>query len=200
MDKYDHTSSVHFSHSRFLDSAQKKNGRFNRAIKPGNSASRLFKELSYPFEPYHYSLHHHHLKIDKEMAASEYLYDHLILKAWKVRIRQLIEPPYFFKFEVGNEDTDGNLGDLHVHLIADVDAGLSWIPRNAKSEIIKPIPDLANFRRLFIYLFKPGVGKSPKAVEEYLAALARIAEENQRLPKSKQYKRPPQISGYVWEY
>jgi hypothetical protein len=194
-----HTRSIRASKSRFLDSAKKKNGKFNKAIKAGNPAYRLFKELSYPFEPCHYSLHHHHLKIDKKMAASKYLYDHLVIKAWKIRIRQFIEPPYFFKFEVGDEDENGNLGNLHVHLITDVDAGLLWIPRSAKSRIIKPITDPADFRRRLIYLYKPAARKSEKAKTEYFEALSRILEENTRLPKSKQRKQPPQISGYVWE-
>lgn len=133
------------------------------------------------------------------MAASKYLYDHLVIKAWKMRIRQLIEPPYFFKFEVGEEDENGNLGNLHVHLITDVDAGLLSIPRSAKSEIVKPITGLADFRRRFIYLYKPAAQKSARAKAEYFEALIRILEENTRLPRSKQYKRPPQISGFVWE-
>ncbi len=194
----DYSSSLSPRSYRFLNSAKKKNGRLNRSMKPGKSADRLFRELSYPFEPYHYSLRHHHLKIDKEMAASKYLYDHLIIKSWKIQIRLLIDPPYFFKFEVGT-DKDGTLSLLHLHLIADVDAGLLEIPRTSKSEIIKPITDLADFRRRLLYLFKPGVEKSPEAVVEYLEAIKRIKEENARLPKSKQRKQLPQISGYVWD-
>jgi hypothetical protein len=137
------------------------------------------------------------LKIGKEMAASKYLYDHLVIKAWKLRIRQFIEPPYFFKFEVGDEDENGELGDLHVHLIADVDAGLLWIRRGGK--VIRPITDLADFRRRLIYLYKSAARKSQQAEAEYFEALKRISEENTRLPKSKQRRQPPQTSGYVWE-
>jgi hypothetical protein len=167
-------------------------------MRPGKPADRLFRELSYPFEPHHYSLRHHHLNIGKEMADSKYLYDYLVIKAWKIQIRSLIDPPYFFKFEVGTAK-GGGPPLLHVHLIADIDAGLLGIPRTSKSEVIKPITDLADFRRRLLYLFKPGVERSPEAVAEYLEAIERIREENIGLPKSKQRKQLPQISGYVWD-
>jgi hypothetical protein len=199
MSEDNYSNFVYFSQSRFLNSAKKKNGKFNEAIRPGNPADRLFQELSYPYDPCHYSLHHDNLKIDKKMAASRYLYDHLIIKAWKMRIRQFVEPPYFFKFEVGEEDASGNLGELHVHLIADVDAGLLWIPRSAKSQIIKPITDLADFKRRIIYLYKPAAKRSLKAIDEYLDALDRIEKDNASLPMSKKRRQPPQISGYVWD-
>ena len=188
---------VRASRSKFQNSRKKKQGRYNRASKPGSSADRLWRELSWPYDPYHYSLKHLHLGIDPKMAQSKYLYDYLAIKSWKDWVYELIKPPYFYKFEVGEEDENGNLGKLHVHLIADVDAGLLHIPRTGK--VIKPVTDRDDFERRLIYLFKPGAYRSPKAVKEYIEALARIDDENKGLPKSKQRKRPPLISGYVWD-
>jgi hypothetical protein len=129
----DYSSPLHVSRYRFIDSTKKKNGRFNRSYASGGGVRRLWEELSYPFDHYHYSLKHHHLGIDKEFAASFLINDHLAIKAWKIVIRELFEPPYFYKFEVGKLNNRGALGLLHVHLIADVDAGLLHLPRTSST-------------------------------------------------------------------
>ncbi len=196
MDSAHYIAPVRYSQSRFLNSAKKKKGRFNQAIKPGKPAYRLFYELSEPFETYFYSLRHHHLELDRELAASRNLYDHEAIKLWKEQLKQAMDAPYFYKFEVGQRK-DGSLGKLHVHLVADIDAGLLDIPRDG--EIIKPISSFEDYGRVLRYLLKPPVASSALAKAEYLKALIRIQRANKVLPRSKQRMGPPQVSGYVWE-
>jgi hypothetical protein len=196
MDSAHYIAPVRYSQSRFLNSAKKKRGRFNQAIKPGKPALKLFRELSDPFEPYFYSLRHHHLQLESDLAASKNLYDHKAIKLWKEHLKQAVDAPYFYKFEVG-QNRDGSLGKLHVHLVADVDAGLLDIPRDG--EIIKPIPSFEDYGRVMRYLLKPPVTSSTAGKAEYLKALIRIQRENTVLPRSKQRRGPPQVSGYVWE-
>jgi hypothetical protein len=173
--------------SRFRDSNQTRTGRARRALKPGGHGVRLFKEFSYPFKPYLYSLHHDHLGLDAAFARSELIYDHPAIEVWSMAIKQQIEPPYMYKFEVGKGSFPTKLGDLHVHLIAEEDAGLLNISRSG--EIIKPIQK-GTEAKVLRYMYKIPVPLKGDALIEYHIGLIRA---------SKKGKKPPFVSGFVWE-
>ncbi len=173
--------------SRFVDSNQTRTGRARRALKPGKCGSRLFDELSYPFEPCLYSLQHHHLGLDATFARSELIYDHPAIEVWLSVIRQHIVPPYMYKFEVGKgSNASMALGELHVHLIAEEDAGLLHIPRTG--EIIKPI-QRGTEEKVLKYLYKIPVPIKGFALIEYRIGLMRASKRGKGLP---------QISGFIW--
>ncbi len=173
--------------SRFVDSNQTRTGRARRALKPGKCGSRLFEELSYPFEPCLYSLQHHHLGLDATFARSELIYDHPAIEVWLSVIRQHIVPPYMYKFEVGKGNASMALGELHVHLIAEEDAGLFHIPRTG--EIIKPIQK-GTEEKVLKYLYKVPVPLKGFALIEYQIGLMRVSKRGKKIPK---------VSGFVWD-
>ncbi len=173
--------------SRFVDSSQTRTGRARRALKPGKYGSRLFNELSYPFVPCLYSLQHHHLGLDATFARSELIYDHPAIEVWLRAIRQQIEPPYMYKFEVGKgSNASMALGELHVHLIAEEDAGLLHIPRTG--EIVKPIQK-GTGEKVLKYLYKVPVPLKGFALIEYQTGLMRVSKRGKGLPR---------VSGFVW--
>jgi hypothetical protein len=102
-------------------------------------------------------------------------------------IKQQIEPPYMYKFEVGKGSFPTKLGDLHVHLIAEEDAGLLNISRSG--EIIKPIQK-GTEAKVLRYMYKIPVPLKGDALIEYHIGLIRA---------SKKGKKPPFVSGFVWE-
>jgi hypothetical protein len=185
--KEDYSVSKLWIPSRFVDSNQTRTGRARRALQQGGPGTRLFEELSYPFAPYLYSLHHHHLGLDATFARSELIYDHAAIEVWLGVIRQHIEPPYMYKFEVGKGSFLTKLGDLHVHLIADEDAGLPHISRSG--EIIKPIRE-GTAEKLLRYMYKIPVPLKGFALIEYHTGLIRASKKGKKLPP---------VSGFVWE-
>jgi hypothetical protein len=173
--------------SRFVNSNQTRTGRARRALKPGKYGSRLFEELSYPFVPCLYSLQHHHLGLDATFARSELIYDPPAIEVWLSVIRQHIVPPYMYKLEVGKGNVSMALGELHVHLIAEEDAGLLHIPRTG--EIIKPIQE-GTEEKVLKYLYKIPVPLKGFALIEYQIGLMRVSKKGKRLP---------QVSGFIWK-
>lgn len=157
-------------------------------MRPSGPAYRLlYDELAYPFEPALYSLHHKHLGLDADFARSDLIYDQPAIDVWRMVIREQIEPPYFWKLEVGKGSQLFELGDLHAHVIADLDAGLSHLSRNG--EIVKLIEE-GTEKTLMKYLYKNPVPLKGYALIEYQTAMMRA---------TKQAKRLPELSGYVWE-
>jgi hypothetical protein len=178
MSESKYTSPKGVTHYRFLDSTKRKNGRANRALREDGPATKLLDNLVHP---HHYSLRYHHLGISKILSGRHLIYDHETIEIWLMVIKRLIRPPYFYKFEVGEK------GGLHVHLIADVDAGLLHIPR--PSRVVRPLQDRSKHAKaLLVYLSKPSVPKNDDALKEYKEAIEELAKEN---------RRPPRVSGYV---
>ncbi len=179
-------STIHIP-SRFRDSNQTRTSRARRALKPGRHGAKLFEELSYPFEPCLYSLHHTHLGLGADFARSELIYDHPAIEVWLMAIGQKIEAPYMYKFEVGKGSSPMTLGDLHVHLIAEEDAGLLHISRSGK--IIKPIQK-GTEEKVLRYMYKTPVPLKGNALIEHHIGLIRATKQGKSIPK---------VSGFVWE-
>jgi hypothetical protein len=170
---------------RLIRSPKRQNYRAKASLKAGGSFRELLDIL---VDPHHYSLECRHLGIDRESANPKYLRDHIMLKAWKMVLKEKLEAPYFFKFEVGRFGRGKR--DLKVHVIADYDAGLLHIPRGG--EVVKPITDTyKDYKTLMAYLRKPDTDQSDKAIAEIDEALKRIEKEGK-------YKRLPYTSGYEW--
>jgi len=91
-----------------------------------------------------------------------------------------------YKFEVGKGNASMALGELHVHLIAEEDAGLFHIPRTG--EIIKPIQK-GTEEKVLKYLYKPPVPIKGFALIEYRIGLMRASKRGKTLP---------QVSGFIW--
>jgi len=136
--------------------------------------------------PHLYSLRHSHLNLDATFARSQMIYDHAAIEVWLWSIAQAIKPPYLFKFEVGQGSLPGMLGELHVHLIAEGNAGLL---HNRRPEVIKPVR-AGTEETLFRYVYKLPVPPIGKALIEYQKGLVEAAKAGLSLPK---------VSGYVWK-
>jgi hypothetical protein len=169
-------STIHIP-SRFKDSNQLRTARANRALRRDGPATRLFNEL---IDPHFYSLTYKHLGLDKAFSHRELIYDHSALNYWLSAIKEQIEAPFMYKFEVGHE------GKLHPHLIGEEDAGLLWIPRGG--QIIKPVIE-GTEKTLLKYTYKPSVFPDDEALMEYERACERLSRQGKGLP---------QVSGFIW--
>jgi hypothetical protein len=162
--------------SRFKNSRKQKQGRANRAFRRGGPAYKLAKSHK---QTCLYTLHYHHLGLPKAFARASMIYDRHALKIWRDVLKKHFKKPYFYRFEVGRD------GRLHVHVLADIDAGLLWLPRSGK--VVKPIQK-GTLIKVLIYLSKPPVPLSGQALKEYEEG----CEEALRINKSL-----PRVSGYV---
>jgi hypothetical protein len=172
--------------NRLVRSPKRQNYKAKQSLKEDGSFRELLDIL---VDPHLYSLEWRHLGIDEECANPKYLRDHLMLKAWKMVLKEKIEAPYFYKFEVGRFELGKR--DLKDHVIGDFDAGLLHIPRGG--QVIKAINDTyKDYKTVMAYLKKPDADESEKAVAEANEALKRIKKEGK-------YKRLPYTSGYEWD-
>lgn len=103
----------------------------------------------------------------------------LAVKQIIFKLKELFNPPFYYKLEVGKAEK------LHIHLIAEKDAGLNELPR--KTERIK---EGYNFEGLVRYLSKPNVAYSEQSLNYFQT-------EKRRLNKLGR-KRFPRTSGYVF--
>jgi DNA-binding transcriptional ArsR family regulator len=171
--------------SRLVRSPKRQNYKAKQSLKEDGSFKELLDIL---VDPHLYSLEYRHLGIDQAHANPKYLRDHLILKAWKMVLKEKIEAPYLYKFEVGRFGSGKR--DLKVHLVADYDAGLLDVRRDG--EVIKPIQDsYKDYKTVMAYFRKPDADNSDQAIAELNEALIRIKKEGK-------YKRLPYTSGYEW--
>jgi hypothetical protein len=93
-----------------------------------------------------------------------------------------------YKLEVGKgSNASMALGELHIHLIAEEDAGLLHIPRTG--EIIKPI-QRGTEEKVLKYLYKPPVPLKGFALIEYRIGLMRVSKRGKKIPR---------VSGFVWD-
>ncbi len=165
--------------SRFKKSAQQQRGRANRALRPGGPADLLFGALP---DPHLYNLKHYHLGIDVSLAHKALIYERSVLDFWLNRVSEEVKSPFFYKFEVGAESFKEL---LHVHLIADGNAGLLDVSR--EGEVIKAFRP-GTEKVLMSYLYKPPVPFSLSALEDFEKASLKLGRQGKALPK---------VSGYV---
>lgn len=137
-------------------------------------AAKLYEALD---EPYFYTLHPHtHLGFPDSYREPFMIFRDCAVEQLKQRLKELLLPPFYFKFEIGES------GNLHVHVIANKNAGLMHIPRTGN--VIKKVYD---YPRLISYLSKPKIAYT--AEHEQL-----LAKEKSRLRNQGQ-KCFPKISG-----
>ena len=161
--------------SRFINSSQRRTGRARRALRNGDGpAARLYASVT---ALYLYSLHAEHLALPQMLTAPKMIYVHDAVRSWREAVRHHLRPPYYYRLEVGREHR------LHVHVLANRDAGLLHLPRDR--ELIKPVYDLEGMLK---YLAKPPVPLSDEALVEYQNAVKRASESGRRLPN---------LSGFV---
>jgi hypothetical protein len=185
--------------SRFRIKRKQRNGRANQALAYDGSARRLFKMLESK-HPCFYSLHHHHLFLDKKHTAKHLIYDRATIEIWKDASRERIKPPYFFRLEVGKE------GKIHLHVIAAKNAGFLEYKKDYETRTIRLIKDTdADRHRVISYLQKspvpifgdcddiqsPKLADSQERLDDYFNALKRAKREG--------YRDVPQLSGYVFK-
>ena len=179
------TQPPYYKPDEFKDSPYRRARATKRAFGYGDGwASRLFMDLE---DPYQYSLHPTHLGMEARYNHHLNIFRHLSVAQIIEQLKQLIEPPFHYKFEVG-KGWDDHLPRLHFHLIADGSAGLLDIPRTG--QLIKPIPTVQDFENVVSYLSKPKLAHTPE-LEQALKA------ERKRLRLSGQ-KRFPRTAGCIW--
>lgn len=149
-------SNTHYSNSsyvipsRFRIRKKQRNSRANRALY-GESAPafRLYRRLR---RPCFYSLHWHNLGLTAQDADKKLIYNKATIEKWKAAIAVFIKSPYFFCIEVGRE------GEIHAHVVADIDAGLLKYQRRYDTRTVKIIKDTALDRfRVVRYMYKSPV-------------------------------------------
>lgn len=121
----------------------------------------------------------------KEYENPRAMFRWLIVNQIRFTLRGLLIAPFYFRLEVGKQRMSDKLPRLHVHILAERDAGLITISR--KGQVIKPIDD---FIGIMEYLSKPNL-----AYSEQLEII--LKEEKLRLKKLGQ-TRFPSSSGYVF--
>lgn len=135
----------------FKDSLNRRQRRAKQAFDTKEKkgwAVKLFEVLD---EPYFYTLlPNTHLGFNKEYRNAFYIFRALPIAQMKLRVKELLNEPFYYKFEVGES------GSLHIHLIANKEAGLSEISRNGR--VIK---EVSNKVGLVEYLSKPRLSYSP---------------------------------------
>lgn len=142
-------------------------------------ASRLWLELE---EPAFYSFYLRNLNLPK-LESYKSIFRDLPVQQIKQAIRTEFKPPYRFKLEVG--DWNMNEPQTHVHILANIDAGLLGKPRDGK--MIQPLTTLKDFENVVTYLSKPKLTYSPE--------LEKVLEEERKRLGLRQM---PRAIGNVW--
>lgn len=172
---------------RFKDTPKRRERASQRAFGLGDGwASRLLMELE---EPYFYSLHMYHLDLPETYTNPAIVFRELPTKQIIHRIKDCFIAPYYYKLEVSKGSQNTSSPKLHVHLIANKDAGLLKLPRDG--QMIKPIPSIEDYERVVKYLCKPKLGDS----EEVRQILDKERKRLARLP-SRSF---PRTSGVIWK-
>lgn len=143
---------------RFLDTTARNKRWVRDALSGGDGwAARLLGNLG---DPHFYSLHACELGLPPECEDPRNSYSKANVKCWKGAIEASLAPPLWWKLELGNR--------IHVHIIADRDAGLPEILRGG--ELIKRIAD---YEKLLLYLAKPNAEWNAHNFALYLHAKRR---------------------------
>lgn len=163
------------------DSPKKRKRKAKKAFNKGQGwAAKLKRELK---KPYFYSLHLEHLNLDPHYVCANGLFRELIILQIKQRLLELFERPFYFKIEVGKHRNSEKYPRLHVHVIAEVNAGLNHLARNGS--VVKPVTD---FLGLIEYLSKPSLSESDLNES--------IFKDERRRRNKLGRKRFPRTSGY----
>lgn len=158
---------------RFRDSGRKRRRKMHEALGDGQgAASRL---VAVTDELHLYTLHTEHLSLPERLAAPAGIYRHKTVTAWREAISGAFSGPYWWRIEAGAER-------LHVHVIADRDAGPADLVRGG--ERCKPVHDLPGLLR---YLAKPVVSPSDETLAVYRKAKARARRQGKQLPRTSGY-------------
>lgn len=161
---YDRAAALHFERyprhppDAFYTSLGKRRKMARQAFGEGHGwASRLFGSLD---RPHLYSLKAKHLGLEEELEAAEGFYRHDVVRRWKEALTAQLEPPLWWRLELGN--------GLHLHVIASRDAGLMHLRRGG--EVVKPV---YNPEGLLSYLMKPPAAYTQRNLALWLKAKAR---------------------------
>lgn len=123
-----------------------------------------------------YTLHTAHLGLSERLAAPTGIYRHKTVTVWREAISEAFTGAYWWRIEAGTE------GRLHVHVMADRDAGPVDLVRGG--ECCKPVHDLPGLLR---YLAKPVVLPTDEALAVYRKAKARARKQGKQLPRTSGY-------------
>lgn len=124
----------------FLETSARKRRGKNKALDSGDGwACRLYSSLS---DPHAYTLHASHLGLPPECSDPANFYTKANRDHWHAAVKAAFASPLHWKLELAER--------VHVHVIADKDAGLPHLKRGG--EVIKPI---TNYEGWLYYIAKP---------------------------------------------
>lgn len=153
----------------FIDTTAKRRRKVCEDLEDGEGwAARLWGTLN---EPHAYSLHAEHLGLPPRCADPTNFYCRENVALWKAAIDAAFTKPLHWKLELGER--------VHVHLIADREAGLPHLPRGG--ELVKSIYDLEGW---LFYLAKPNAPWNERNMALWLQAtrLGCFPQLKRRLP------------------
>ncbi len=160
----------------FVDSDKRVTSSLTRAFAPDGPATALFAKLA---DSYLFTVYGAALGVPERYRHARCIRSKKALSVWRDALKKHFAGCYLFKFEVGLDDDE-----LHVHVVADKQAGLSELVRG--SEQCKPVTDKKGVIR---YLKKPPVYATKKRHKEYLRAKKRVGDG--KLPEVSGYERLP---------
>lgn len=162
-----------------IDQQQEAWRKFNRDTQP---AKRLLDNID---NLYLYSLHAKDLGLDEyyEDAYNFPLrsYDPTLRAVWEAKVKEHFGENYFLKIEHSTR--------MHVHLLADKDAGLLHIPRGG--EVIKPVK-AGDEIKVLGYLYKPHATCTVENLAIWIHAKRKLGLQGKNLPKKCRYVIPRQ--------
>lgn len=168
----------------FVDSSKRINSQANRAFADDGPATALFAKLS---NPYLFTVHGDKLGIAERYRHARCIRSKKALAVWRDALKETFTGCYLFKFEVALESDE-----LHVHLIADEQAGLPELVRGSKA--CKPV---TNKKGIIRYLNKPPCYPIRKRVKEYVRAKKCVGDS--KLPEVSGYMRLPAKSERMFQ-
>ncbi len=143
------------AHSVFHITKDERDELADAALSEGEPAWQLLKMLG--LYSCHYTLHWHHLFLDKADADKRLIHNHKTIAKWKAAIRKRIGGAYYFCLEVGRKGESRGL--IHAHVVAGCSAGFLSYNRGYSTKVVKYIKNTHRDRkRLLSYLLKPSVG------------------------------------------
>lgn len=142
----------------FYDSGIKRRVLMLRAFADGEGwACRLLSSVDVLA---HYTLHAAHLGLPESAADARHLFDPTNIQCWKHTIKKHFRGPLRWKLELGEH------GRIHVHVLADLRAGLPELPRGG--ELVKPCAHY--LETLVAYLSKPPAPYTAEALALWMEA------------------------------